>query len=135
LNASGNAPSLLRGGCDFLTILARRRLNKNSRRTSDASLAERRSDDSRLICGGLSNRTAVSEPLRQTEHPFPEGFPMPHRLCPNCQQRGRFLEWSSTQAKVEYYVCDACGHVWYHANNRPDEAPVAVTVQRDERRA
>lgn len=33
--------------------------------------------------------------------------------CPNCSgDRGRWLEGSSKDAYVDYFRCDACGHVW-----------------------
>jgi hypothetical protein len=37
---------------------------------------------------------------------------MPHRICQQCEGPGRVLEAASQTAWVDYYRCDACGHVW-----------------------
>ena len=57
-----------------------------------------------------------------------EPLAMPHRLCPLCHQPGRLLESASDGARVEYYRCDACYHVWSHDQSDPDSAPEAVTT-------
>lgn len=38
---------------------------------------------------------------------------MSDRPCPNCHARvQRWLEAPSANAAVDYYRCEACGHVW-----------------------
>jgi hypothetical protein len=54
---------------------------------------------------------------------------MPHRLCSICQVQGRFLEHISRDALVEYYRCDACGHVWTHEKANPNSPPEPITVK------
>lgn len=52
---------------------------------------------------------------------------MPHRVCPTCRAPGRLLEAASKDATVEYYRCDACGHVWNHDKANPNAPPRHVT--------
>ena len=57
--------------------------------------------------------------------------PMPHRLCPICQQSGRALDVSSNSPfgqAVDYYRCDPCGHVWTHSRADPNAPAVNVTM-------
>jgi uncharacterized Zn finger protein len=37
---------------------------------------------------------------------------MQQSVCPKCLQHGRHLAASSQNARVDYYRCDRCGHVW-----------------------
>ena len=32
--------------------------------------------------------------------------------CPDCLSEGHRLEFTSNNAAVDYFRCDACGHVW-----------------------
>ena len=41
---------------------------------------------------------------------MPQAFT--HPSCPTCAKAGRHLSESSENAHVDYYRCDACGHVW-----------------------
>lgn len=49
------------------------------------------------------------------------------RVCPKCHQVGRLLEAASQDAVVEYYRCDACGHVWSHDKGNPKAPARDVT--------
>ena len=49
--------------------------------------------------------------------------------CPKCQQQGRLLGVSSEEARVNYYRCNDCRHVWTHQKNNPDSQPVDVTLR------
>ena len=41
--------------------------------------------------------------------------------CPQCDNRSpRLLETLSLTAKVDYYRCDGCGHVWTTRKGTPD---------------
>jgi uncharacterized Zn finger protein len=54
---------------------------------------------------------------------------MPFRPCPECQhQTPRLLEALSHVALVNYFRCEACGHVWHIQKSDPDGPMVAVTV-------
>jgi rubredoxin len=53
---------------------------------------------------------------------------LPHRICPKCQAPGRLLESSSQAAEVEYYRCDACGHVWNLSKADPNAPARDVTM-------
>ena len=49
--------------------------------------------------------------------------------CPHCDERmGRWLEETSRDTYVNYYRCDACGHVWNVSKDDPYAQPVDVTV-------
>ena len=48
--------------------------------------------------------------------------------CSNCQHPARFLTFPSAGAYVNYYRCDACGHVFHFPKGHPEAMPVAVTV-------
>jgi len=37
---------------------------------------------------------------------------VPATLCPKCRRTGRHLAASSSDAVVDYYRCESCGHVW-----------------------
>lgn len=37
---------------------------------------------------------------------------MSESVCPKCLKAGRYLVETSKGAKVDYYRCDHCGHVW-----------------------
>ena len=53
---------------------------------------------------------------------------MRHRLCQECGRPGRSLADVVKSTVVEYYRCDACGHVWSHPIDGPaDSPPTAVT--------
>ncbi len=54
---------------------------------------------------------------------------MPHRLCPQCRQPGRYLDGVSTQAAVDYYRCNACDLVWTHTKLQDDDPPNVITRQ------
>ena len=54
---------------------------------------------------------------------------MPHRVCPKCQHDGRLLEATSQSARVDYYRCDECGHVWSHLKGQPDSPATDVTIE------
>ena len=46
---------------------------------------------------------------------------MPTKPCPKCQKpTARLVESTSKAAWVNYYRCDACGHVWNIAKDTPD---------------
>jgi uncharacterized Zn finger protein len=55
---------------------------------------------------------------------------MPHRICPQCERPGRLLEAASHAAWVDYYRCDACGHVWTQDKKDLNAPPCDVTVPR-----
>ena len=52
---------------------------------------------------------------------------MPHPICPECKRPGRLLEAASQNAWVNYYRCDACGHVWTYDKNDLNAPPRHVT--------
>ncbi|HEY1305928.1 MAG TPA: hypothetical protein VGF24_20380 [Vicinamibacterales bacterium] len=49
-------------------------------------------------------------------------------LCPRCFHDGRFLAATSEQARVDYYRCDRCGHVWCYDPKRPEGAVRDITT-------
>ena len=54
---------------------------------------------------------------------------MPLRSCPECQRPApRYLEGSSANASVDYYRCEACGHVFHIPKGQPDASPTSVTL-------
>jgi hypothetical protein len=55
---------------------------------------------------------------------------MPRRFCPQCERPGRLLEAASQNAWVDYYRCDACGHVWTYDKKDLSAPPRDVTLQR-----
>src|SRR5262245_16225597 len=55
---------------------------------------------------------------------------MPVRTCPQCQRPGRLLEATSHVSSVEYFRCDACGHVWTYDKRNPDAPPRDVTERK-----
>ena len=52
---------------------------------------------------------------------------MPIYLCPNCARKGNSLTDTSTYAAVNYFRCNACGHVWTLSKTDPHAPPSAVT--------
>jgi uncharacterized Zn finger protein len=55
---------------------------------------------------------------------------MPIRPCPQCQQPApRYLPASSEGSSVNYYRCDACGHVWHIPKDKPNAEARAVTIE------
>lgn len=57
---------------------------------------------------------------------------MQQRVCPKCTHHGRHLAASSQNARVDYYRCDRCGHVWAidHTGKSKDVTiPVAKTYE------
>jgi len=56
---------------------------------------------------------------------------MPTRPCPDCRATApRFLPGSSAYSWVNYYRCDACGHVFSIDVNDPNGPCRDVTVGR-----
>ncbi len=56
---------------------------------------------------------------------------MPNRPCPKCEaDTSRLLESASTDASVNFYRCDRCGHVWNASKYDPDGPIWDVTVDR-----
>lgn len=53
---------------------------------------------------------------------------MPHGSCTQCHRPGRLLPSSSEGAVVDYYRCDACGHVWTRDKANPDAKPRDITI-------
>jgi transposase-like protein len=49
--------------------------------------------------------------------------------CPRCQLAGSHLAASSEGARVDYFRCDRCGHVWTVDKNDPKAKPRDVTVR------
>ena len=49
-----------------------------------------------------------------------------HQICQTCTLEGRFLEYSSQGAKVDYYRC-AQGHVWHVTKDDPNAGQTIVT--------
>jgi len=40
-------------------------------------------------------------------------MPPPEPCCPNCRSRdARWLQHTSQDAHVDYYLCGECSHVW-----------------------
>ena len=56
--------------------------------------------------------------------------PLPTRLCPNCDTKGRHLQDASRISFVNYYVCDHCGWVWSYRKDDPNSPAVNVTHPR-----
>ena len=54
---------------------------------------------------------------------------MPDPLCVDCQTLGRLIE-ASRSARVDYYRCDQCGHVWSQHKSDPI-APAKSTMNRN----
>ena len=53
---------------------------------------------------------------------------MPTRPCPDCQHVApRWLDGPSTNAVVDYYRCDHCGHVFSVPKDRPNAPSRDVT--------
>ena len=52
----------------------------------------------------------------------------PRRSCPMCRQPGRSFRDGSQTARVDYYICDGCGHVWSHRKGDPKAPAVHVTL-------
>ena len=52
------------------------------------------------------------------------------RLCPQCHRPGRRLDATSNVSHVEYFRCDACGHVWSYDKLNPDAPPKDVTERK-----
>ena len=52
---------------------------------------------------------------------------MERRLCPICDKPGRFLPESSADGYVDYYRCEACGHVWHTPKDKPD-GPISDVI-------
>lgn len=54
---------------------------------------------------------------------------MPERPCPNCPAKAlRFLPGASDSTSyVNYYRCDACGHVFTVSKADPDGPPRAIS--------
>jgi hypothetical protein len=50
------------------------------------------------------------------------------QFCQTCRREGRWLEYSSEQASVNYYRC-AGGHVWLVPKNNPKAAQTHVTLE------
>ena len=48
------------------------------------------------------------------------------QFCQTCRREGRWLEFSSDQASVNYYRC-AEGHVWIVPKDDPQATPTQVT--------
>ena len=48
--------------------------------------------------------------------------------CPRCGRIGRYLEYTSSVARFDYYRCDECGIVWCLDRSHPNEPPQFVTV-------
>ena len=49
--------------------------------------------------------------------------------CPQCARSGQLLKASSLRSTVDYYRCEACGHVWSHKKSDPGDSAVAVIVR------
>jgi len=49
-------------------------------------------------------------------------------LCPKCLQQGRHLSASSENARVDYYRCDKCGHVWAIGKDRSNAPRKDITI-------
>ena len=54
---------------------------------------------------------------------------MPHTKCPQCHfAPPQWLSETSKEAVVDYYRCEACGHVWHVPKSHPDGPITSVTV-------
>lgn len=57
---------------------------------------------------------------------------MPICPCPQCHMPvPRWLEATSKDATVNYYRCNACGHVWTVPKDDPNAPPNDVTTRRE----
>lgn len=63
--------------------------------------------------------------------PVPAPLPPAHRVCDKCQGGADLLESLSTFARVDYYRCTKCSHVWIQ-NIDPNEPRADVTIKIDE---
>ncbi len=53
--------------------------------------------------------------------------------CPECRTlTARLLDNISNDAHVNYYRCQACGHVWTLPKGEMDAVPTAITHRNDE---
>ena len=53
---------------------------------------------------------------------------MPQSKCPQCQfAPPQWLPETSKDAVVNYYRCEACGHVWHVRKSHPDGPTTSVT--------
>ena len=72
--------------------------------------------------------TGKSDPTAGVDPSGAKQLVLPARLCPECQRVTlRHLPASSEGAKVDYYRCDDCGHVWSVRKSRPNLPPAPVT--------
>ena len=56
---------------------------------------------------------------------------MPIRPCPNCKNPApHIVDRVITDAVVNYYRCDECGHVWNTPKDRPEAKAYIVTQGR-----
>jgi rubredoxin len=55
-------------------------------------------------------------------------------VCPNCRAHGEFLPSVSETARVNYYRCRQCGHVWTHEKGRVPSAPREVTIRPEKKK-
>ncbi len=53
---------------------------------------------------------------------------MIRQFCETCGREGRWLEYSTDQARLDYYRCGD-GHVWSIPKNNPKAAQTPVTRQ------
>ena len=53
---------------------------------------------------------------------------MLRQFCETCGREGRWLEYSTDQARLDYYRCSD-GHVWSIPKNNPKAAQTPVTRQ------
>ena len=50
------------------------------------------------------------------------------KRCPKCSHTGRFLPSPSGIARVNYYRCIECGHVWSHDKGDPAAPTRDITI-------
>jgi hypothetical protein len=53
-----------------------------------------------------------------------------HTKCPDCRgAKVARLDVASAEARVHYYRCGECGHVWNIPKDDPDAPPRSVTLK------
>lgn len=62
-------------------------------------------------------------------------FAPPYRACPKCSSRADLLDSLSQFARVVYYRCSQCFHVWIHEADNPNSSPVDITIPEGDNKA
>lgn len=66
--------------------------------------------------------------------PTGSSLPLAHRICDKCHGRANLLESLSTFARVDYYRCAQCLHVWIQDID-PNAPRIDVTIRGEDEQA